>query len=298
MTTYSSAQYTPTRRNPELRNPFPSLPVLPPEEGGKLLIRTLHALAWSVAEKRARKDSRAIALRAELAREAESAAGETIALVLTRFANFAPNAHTCLVSRILILHQSGENLTLAMPLPVWRAAHKACDRALRKMAREVAEDAMELRTFDASGWADFANVENEGEMRFAESMACLAIRHKAEVLREAIRTHASSGNGNTQRAARAFLAKVSQWEARAIALVRGDNSAPPLTVISSRAETTREVTESLAIRKGNRHVQHDGKGSTSGTRQRKDKEGFRLYSAGWKQVARLEAFIGQPLATV
>lgn len=299
MKTYSSVQYTPTARASLLgaRPAFKGLPSLPPSQVSSLYLQGVRALAWSVAEKRARKDARAVDLRAELAREAESAAGEACAVMFARFASFAPNAFPCLAQRLAKQKAEGAHLALAFPLIVWRAAHKACDRALRKMARESATEDV-ARIFDATGWADEANAEDCKEVRTAEDMACAAIRIKSEKLRALIRERADAGNGNARRAAIAHLARVDKWEARALALARGEDSAP-LAVLSTKAETVREVSERLTVRTASgRLAAHDGRGTASGSRTRKDKEGWALLNRGFEELRKLSAFIGQPVASV
>lgn len=276
-----------------------------PASPEKLIPRALHLLACSVADKRGRADARALGMRAELITEAESAAGLALACILSRF----PRALALYVARMERVRdclprratQHGPSVprppSLALPLSVWRAAHKACDKALRKMAREVATDDA-ARVFDATGWTDEANARDPRELELAEGAACAVIRTKAERMRGAIRARADGCNGNTMRAASAFLSRVNEWERRALELARGEGGAPILA-LSTRADDSRDVVESLAIHDANgRPVSHDGRGGVSGSRKRRDAERHAVFCRAWLQVSRLECFLGRDLATV
>jgi hypothetical protein len=318
-------------RNAQARralSPMKSLRRFPAREAHleTLLPRALRSLAVAVADKRGRKDARALALRAELVTEAESAAGEAVALICARF----PFALSALSARLALVragyHKRASfigpiephSLVSVFPLQVWRAAHKACDRALRKMAREVATEDLPAK-FDAGApvsepvftvgvwinpWhARDARIEMQVSAETTPEDTALAltetkIRLRAERLRAAIRARAEGGNGYLVRSASAFLRRVDAWQARALALARGEDSAP-LPVLSSRPERERETVETLAIYdRSGRPVATDGRGGVSGTRKRKDGERFAVYSRAFKEIKRLEYFLGTRLSAL
>jgi hypothetical protein len=191
------------------------------------LPRALRRLGLSVANKRARRDARAESRLRELATEAESAAGERLALVLARGRALGCDLLPCLARRL------ETRPALALPRSVYRSAHKACDKALRRMAREsVGLDGESVeRLFDATGWRDLADADNVAESVAVESFACSAIRLRAEALRASVReTCATLGTRGAVKSANAHLRRLDAWETRALALARaqaGPSLEPP-----------------------------------------------------------------------
>ncbi len=301
--TSASADFLPSPIGLHLgRKPsFRGLPRPEPDAFKKFLRKAIASLASSVVEKRAARDSRALAHMQELRIEAESAASEALALILTRFHSFAPNLQKCLASRLASIHSQcladGKrvNLSRAMSLPVWRAAHKACDRALRKMARETATEDVGAM-FDATGWHDSIDPLNESESvrAFAMQMAEETIRAKHSRIRLAI-CEVAEVSSYHKRSANKFLKSLTEWESRAIALLLG---APSANVISSRSTESVTVTESLSIRNVRGQLSaHDGKGATSGTRTRSEKSGREQYFKAFATIRAMEKFLGIDLRT-
>lgn len=276
----------------------PAPPVLSASE---LLSKALRALAFSVVEKRARKDNRAAQLLAELRIESESGAGLALATLCNRF----PFAFAALSKRLVSLHSDNRkravfvgpvrpaSLASAFPLFVWRAAHKACDKALRKMSKGTT-----LETFDATGWSEAVCPDNETENQLAETLACSTIRLKAGALRDAIRAKvADRGTRGATKSGLAHLRRVDAWESRALALARGEES-KPLPVLSVLPSSSVAVSETLAIYTlAGRPVAHDGRGGASGERKARAVFASDLHASGFNALRKLKAFLGKPVRT-
>jgi hypothetical protein len=306
--------------------------------------RALGAIGSACAERRARIDSRAASRLAELREEAQSAAGEALARFIDRASRLGVDAS----STLGFLPSRGR-----FPRAVYKAGHKAVDRALRKMAQDDASAPAHLekraqrlekraerwaraasiapraeivasaraasasakraraefdlarfastdaRTFDASGWIDAGRAEfgaggEQSAIDDGATFARVSIARRATRLRALVRK-AGAKNGNAMRAARAHLARLDRWEARALALASGQDGAP-LAVMSARAGGAGgEVFASLSIADATgRPVAHDGRGTASGTKWAKRKgEARALFGAEFDALARLLAFAGE-----
>jgi hypothetical protein len=252
--------------------------------------RAFQSIGQACAERRARIDSRAVSHLRELAREAQSAAGEALARFIDRASRLGVSSAR---ETLGFLPRRGR-----FPRSVYRAGHKAVDHALRRMARREGADVDAFRMFDASGWIDAANACNPDEYAMAEGFACMSIRLRATQLRESIRAKAQAlGTQGASKSAGAHLRRVDAWEARALALARGEGG-ESLPVLSLRPASGVVVSESArfyvnAGGEAGRDVATDGRGGTSGTRKRRVVFASDLHASGFDALRRLRAFIGE-----
>ena len=254
------------------------------------LEKAVRLVAETVAEKRAARDARAADVIEENRKEGQSALWLWLAERQARFPLFLAALEKRLADAAQGVPLRGvgpvrPNVKRAFPLSAYRAAHRAIDTNSRKLAKTVSMDS-------APDIADVTAPETVGDAD-GNPNALLAIKAKADGIRAAICEQMANGNGNARRAGASWLSWITEQEANAGALLKGEALPFPMPrPVGFKIETSEEGAESLSIRdRKGRLVSNDGKGGVSGRREVKRPDSWALNNAALEKLRRLRLFL-------